>query len=452
LATEERNIETFSLNGKSQSVPILKNSFGETESEIQQIISARPPFIVRWGTVFFFLLLVLLVTTCWFIKYPDIITATARLNSINAPKEIITRTDGKLHVLLVENGSMIKEGDVIGFMESIAKHEAVNQLKVQVDSISLLITQNRTNEIVQYFPDYQSRRFLYDLGEIQQSFQTFILSFTTFKDYISNGFYLRKRNMLQADMSNINKLHGILNEQKKLLEEDVRLSNETFKANETLADDKVISPLDYRNEKSKLIARQLSLPQVNSSIVNNEAQQNEKRKEIAELENQIQVQKNSFVQALQTLNSQIQQWEYKYVLRAPVSGRISFAGFFQENQYLKNGQLLTYVEPAGINYFAEVLIPQYNFGKVKSGQNVLLKFQAYPYEQFGSVQGKIEFISNISSDSGFLAKVQLPNGLLTNYQKQLQYRNGLQAQANIITEDMRLLQRFYYNIIRQIKR
>ncbi len=45
--------------------------------------------------------------------------------------------------------------------------------------------------------------------------------------------------------------------------------------------------MEYRNEKSKLIAKQLSLPQINASIVSNESQQNEKRKEIAELENQI---------------------------------------------------------------------------------------------------------------------------------------------------------------------
>ena len=42
-----------------------------------------------------------------------------------------------------------------------------------------------------------------------------------------------------------------------------------------------------------------------------------------------------------------------------------------------------------ISYFVEMLIPQYNFGKVKQGQDVLLKFQAYPFEQYGSVLGKI---------------------------------------------------------------
>ena len=258
--------------------------------------------------------------------------------------------------------------------------------------------------------------------------------------------------MLQTDMKNIQKLNGILTEQKNLLNQDLNLSNENYNANKLLADDKVISSLDYRNEKSKLIAKQLSLPQINAAIVSNKSQQNEKRKEIAELENQIIVQKNIFVQALQTIKSQVQTWEFKYLLKAPVAGTVSFTGFFQENQQMKLGQTLFYIQPDNITYFVEMLIPQYNFGKVKTGQQVLLKFQAYPFEQYGTVFGKIDYISTSPSDSGYLAKVILPNGLLTNYKKPLQYRNGLFAQADIITENMRLLERFYYNLAKQIKR
>ena len=87
----------------------------------------------------------------------------------------------------------------------------------------------------------------------------------------------------------------------------------------------------------------LSLPQINSSIVTNESQQNEKRKEIAELENQLIVQKNTFIQALQTIKSQVQAWEFKYMLKAPVAGTVSFTRFFQENQEMKIGQTLFYV-------------------------------------------------------------------------------------------------------------
>lgn len=434
---------------------VLKNTFADHSNEIEEIISKKPPFIVRWGTVYFFILLLLLGLICWFIQYPDLVTANAKLNSVNAPKEVITRTDGKLLKIAVKENEQVQTGQLLGFMESLGNPQSIMNISNQLDSISNLIGLNRTDEIPNFFPSTAST-FGGDggqaLGELQSPYQIFIQSFITFKDFLSSGFYLRKQNMLHTDMQNILKLHSILTDQKNLLQQDLSLSNETYDANESLVKDKVISALDYRNEKSKLIAKQLSLPQITASIITNESQQNEKRKEIAELENQIIAQKNTFIQALQTMKSQIQTWEYKYLLKAPVSGTVSFTGFFQENQEMKSGQSLFYVEPPNTSYFVELLIPQYNFGKVKKGQKVLLKFQAYPFEQYGSVPGTIDFINSTPSDSGYLAKVSLPNGFITNYNKSLQYRNGLFAQADIVTEDMRLLERFYYNIAKPLKR
>jgi HlyD family secretion protein len=432
--------------------PSFKKAFAEQGNEISEIISKQPSLWVRRGTTIFFLILVIIFGICWFIQYPDLVTTKARLNSINAPKEVITRTDGKLQTILVNNGDSVSAETKLAFMESIAYPPSIYKVKTQVDSISSLIAQNRTNEIIRFFPDYTNQLFLQELGELQHSFQTFMQSFISFRDFISNGFYLRKRNMLQTDLINIKRLHDILQQQKELLQQDVALTKETFTANESLAKDKVISAMDYRNEKSKLIAKELTLPQVNSAIINNDALQNEKKKEMAELENKIIVQKNSFIQALQTFSSQIEEWEKIFVLKAPVSGQASFVGFFQENQFIKSGQLLFYIQPMNTSYFAELIIPQYNFGKVKAGQEVLLKFQAYPYEQFGSVTGTIEFISTTPTDSGFLAKVSLPHGLTTNYHKTLHYQYGLYAQADIITENMRLLERFYYKIRKQLTR
>jgi len=251
--------------------------------------------------------------------------------------------------------------------------------------------------------------------------------------------------MLNNDMVYLQKLHSTLLQQQSLMQQDVSLADTTFKAHEVLRKEKVISAMDYRNEKSKLLAKEISLPQISSSIISNEGMQNEKLKEITELENQIQQQKGIFIQALNTFKSHVEDWKKKYLLIAPVDGTVSFSSFLQENQQLRMGQVICFINPGNSNYYVEALIPQYNFGKIKTGQEVQLKFQAYPYQEFGSVKGKIEFISNIPSDSGYLAKLALPRGLVTNYQKSIQYRTGLSLQADIITDKRRLLERFFSN-------
>ncbi|WP_431214771.1 hypothetical protein ACQ86N_08435 [Puia sp. P3] len=78
---------------------------------------------------------------------------------------------------------------------------------------------------------------------------------------------------------------------------------------------------------------------------------------------------------------------------------------------------------------------------MKSGQQAWVKFPAYPHEEFGKVKGKIDFISSISTDSGYLARLTLPEGLITDYKKAIQYRTGLTVRIDIITNKRRLLDR-----------
>jgi multidrug efflux pump subunit AcrA (membrane-fusion protein) len=422
----------------SENVFVMKNTFTDHGNEIDEIISNKPSFLIRWGISIFFLIIMFLLTITWFIQYPDIVTASGFLSSINAPKEIMLHSGGKLIKLFAAEEQQVSKNEVLGYMESTASHDEVIDLSKLLDSISTMADNNRTNGVVGilHMP-------FNNLGELQTSYQTFAQAFVNFSNYLSNGFFLRKREMLNNDMGYLQKLNSSLHQQKGLLQQDLSLTDTTFKAHEMLKENKVISALDFRNEKSKLLAKEMTIPQISSSIISNESQQNEKRKEIAELENQIQQQKSIFVQALNTFKSQVVDWKKKYLLIAPIDGIVSFSTFLQENQQLRQGQIICFINPGNSNYYVEAVIPQYNFGKVKTGQEVLLKFQAYPYQEFGSVKGRIEFISNAPSDSGYLAKVGLPEGLVTNYKKSVQYRTGLSMQVDIITDKRRLLERFF---------
>ena len=68
------------------------------------------------------------------------------------------------------------------------------------------------------------------------------------------------------------------------------------------------------------------------------------------------------------------------------------------------------------------------------------------------MEGKLDFISHIPSDSGYVSKVIFTNGLQTNYAKQILFREGLKASGEIVTEDMSLLERFFYNIKNSFKK
>ncbi|GGB11554.1 HlyD family secretion protein [Puia dinghuensis] len=434
-------------NGVHANNTAPKLIFAEHTSDVEEIVSGKPPHIVRWGTVYFAMLLAFVVAICWIIRYPDIVVTSARLTSINAPKEVLTRTSGKLVRLFAKENEFARQGAILGFLESNASYDEVIALSATIDS-----TQSRMirNDMPQAFANLSHS--YKGLGELQEAYQVFQQAYANFRNYVSGGLYLRKKAMLFKDMSLLLELHKNLLLQKDLFQQDADLSQKTLEVNQSLKKDTIISEQDYRVEKSKYINKQLALPQVLSGIINNESLQNEKQKEIEELENSISQQKSVFIQALNTLKSQVDDWKRKYLLISPISGKVAFATFLQENQQLQMNQVVCFVNPGNAEYYAEVYIPQANFGKVRTGQEVLLKFASYPFPEYGSVRGKIDFISNISTDSGYLAKVILPNGLVTNYRRQVQFRQGLLAQGEIITHDLRLLERFYYGIAKGLKK
>ena len=171
---------------------ITKNSFANYGNEIEDIISNKPPFIVRWGTVFFLVLLLILATICWFIKYPDIVEAPAKLTSINAPKQIICLINGKLIKLFVKENKQVKQGDVLGLIESTANHNEILRLNNNILQSQQLLQNNSSEKISAIFNTNYSQ-----LGELQQSYQTLSQSYLTFKNYLSNGFYLHKKEILK---------------------------------------------------------------------------------------------------------------------------------------------------------------------------------------------------------------------------------------------------------------
>lgn len=421
-------------------MPVQDNSIIRSEG-LRDFISHRPGFLVRWGIPIFFFILVALAVGSYFIQYPDIVQAKAKVNSVNAPKQVITKSGGRLVKLFKGDGWEIRQGDIIGYMESTASHDEVIRLSAILDTLQYFADSSRLEEIPRFWK--ASNQSFAHLGELQQAHQGFMQAYITFKDYLSTGFYVTRKQMLSRDLGNTKRLLNTLYQQKELQQQDLALSQQNYDVHDTLHREAILSDMDYRNQKGQLLAKKMNIPQMNASIINNKSQQNALVKEMLDLDNQIVQQRAVFIQALNAYKSAVEDWKQKYLLTAPVSGIFVYAGFLDENQQLQNGQTVGFITNENNRYFVEMLIPQTNFGKVKPGQEVLLKFPSYPSQEFGSVKGRIEYIKNLPSDSGYLSRVVLPDGLITNYKKQILFTEGLAASAEIITEKKRLSERFF---------
>ncbi|MEO7049316.1 MAG: HlyD family efflux transporter periplasmic adaptor subunit [Ferruginibacter sp.] len=448
---EEENIESPEVSSSPFSEGVLRtrrlggaaSSFRNRSDAAQEIISRQPGFVEKWALMVFFFILLILMAGTWFIRYPDIIETRGNLTSDNAPKEIMALQSGRIINLFVKNGSSVTKGNMIAWIESSANTNEVLNLSQKLNSCIALLQLEKSEDVSKLFKNqYQN------LGEIQTTYQTFITALQHYNDYLVNGFYVRKKAMLVNDMGALHNMNQSIEQQKDLTQQDEDLSKKSFEMNEKLYKEKVISADEYRTEKSKLVNKQMSIPQLNASILSNQNQQRDKLKELEQLEHDVRQQKTLFVQALQTLKSSVDAWVRTYTIQAPIDGTIFFTLPLQQNKFIDQGKLLGYINPPDSKFYAELYLPQNNLGKVDTGMQVQLRFDAYPYQEFGFIKGRLNYISKISSDSGFYATVSLQNGLKTNLKNAIQYKNGLKAEAIIITKNMRLLQRLYYSVVK----
>jgi len=435
----------FKLNETSSEVShcVTTKSFHQRSDSAQEIINRQPGFIEKWALLLFLGILLILMACTWFIRYPDIIEARGILTATNGPKEIIAMESGRLIKLFVKNGDQVKRGDMIGWIESTANTNEVLNLSNKLDSSLLFLSEGNPENVSTLFNvNYQN------LGEIQALYQTFTSALQQYNDYLVNGFYVRKKSMILNDMNSLRQMNVFTEKQRILSKQDEDSSQKSLRMNKMLLDEKVISPEEYRVASSAHIAKEMSIPQLNQSILSNQNQQRDKLKDLEQLEHDVLQQKLIFEQALQTLKSNVEDWKRKYIIETPLNGTVFFTLPLQQNKFIEQGKLLGYINPPDSKFYAEISLPQNNLGKVDTGMRVQLRFDAYPYQEAGFVKGKLNYISPISSDSGFYATVRLDNGLETNLKNTIQYKNGLKAQVIVITKNMRLLQRLYYSIVK----
>ena len=108
--------------------------------------------------------------------------------------------------------------------------------------------------------------------------------------------------------------------------------------------------------------------------------------------------------------------------------------------------------PSNESCYDEMALSQYNFGKVREGQRVIVKFPSYPYQEFGTVLGQVAGIADMSKDTAYVLRVVFPDGLVTNAGKTVAFRNGLTASGEIDTEDLRLMEWFFYQLRAVLKK
>ncbi|WP_199138426.1 hypothetical protein [Pedobacter sp. ASV12] len=148
-------------------MPLREESIYQHSEEVNEIITAVPSWILRRGITLILLILLAIILLSAFIRYPDIVKTSLKVNSLNAPKEVIAHQPGKLVKLLVKDNQPVKDKEPLAFIESTANHYDVMSLVAKLKMLSKKLADGqviKTNDL-----DTKGL----NLGELQGNYQSF---------------------------------------------------------------------------------------------------------------------------------------------------------------------------------------------------------------------------------------------------------------------------------------
>lgn len=402
--------------------------------EMQDIVGPPRNGFLKWGMYIILFIFSILFCLSWIIKYPESIKGNLTIKAINSPKSVNAKIDGKLVKLFVSNDINVKSADIIGFIESTSDHLEILQLSNDIDTLIYSIQKNDWKAIY----DFKNQVY-YKLGSLENSFQTFSNSLFELKSFIKDGFYSKNKDLIKNDIENLEKINSSLKIQDKVYKNDLEISEKQFNIKNQLKNEGIIPRYEMQQEEKILLNKKIPIESIIQEMIRNESIISQKHQESLLLEKKLNEYKSSLIRTAYLLKSEIDNWKLNYLLLAPIDGRVSYSSYIQEFQDLKAGQEVLFITPNNSKYYCEMNVGQKNFGKVQIGQNVIIRLSSFPYQEYGSLIGKVSFISDIPNiDNTILVIVDLPNGFKSESNVIIPFRNEMVADAEIITEKMRI--------------
>ena len=294
------------------------------------------------------------------------------------------------------------------------------------------------------------------LGDMQAAYSGLLSALHACINYREIDYYPQKMTSIRKQIALYKAYYNETERQRKTLSEQFALTRRQYARDSLLYSRSVISSYEHETARASLLQSRYSLEGAAASAENLRIQIGEQEQSLLDLTLERSEKEFTLRQELQTAREQLlnsmNEWRLRYCLIAPVGGVVTFTKYWNENQYIPSGEVAFTVVPQGESRLVgKVRIPIARSGKVRRGQRAIVRFSNFPDQEFGVVNGVVSNISLVPTDEYYTADIDFPEGLRTNYGIDLPVSPETQASAEIVTEELRLIERFFLPIKRIVK-
>lgn len=419
-------------------MPIEKD-FELRSEEVQEILTRVPHWMIRWGSVVILFILLSFFAVAYMIKYPDIVSTQITITTQTPPQKIVARVSGKIERMLVQDKLRVQKNTPLAVIENSANYKDVYLLKSILDTLNLKSI---------HFPFEKLK--LAQLGDIENAYAAFQKESLAQDLNLNLKPYQVEGNAQTYESIQLKERLGLLLSQKEINQSELQLQKNDLDRYETLYKKGIIATQEIEKQRLLYLQSQKTyktvlstISQIKSSL--NELNKNSKTTQINNQKESSTLERNQ-MQAFYQLKKTIKDWELNYVLKSAIEGKISFLQLWAENQTVNLGDnVFTIIPTHEKGYIGKAKAPSQNSGKIKIGQEVIIRLTNFPEREFGILKGKVTAISLTPDKEGnLLIDISLPQGLQTSYHKKITFRQEMNGTADIITNDLRLTERILY--------
>lgn len=413
--------------------PASKGLSSQWSAALQTVLDqppARFPHTLMLGGIAF---CGLFAAWTWFGSIQEVSHAQGKLVPQGEVYKVQPVTQGEIAKILAKEGQHIKKGDVIAELDSRLATTEVDRLQQSLSAyrLQLLQTQGIIEQMRlglktrQAIAAAESREQEVAIAQAEASAQT-------------------SQNVLGQLQVETAAYKARLERLNPLLEEGAIAKDRIFEVEQTLREQN----RTVTQQQGELKQSLTEADRLQAGLAQRQAEGQQSELEAIQRIQQLQIEASTLqakiVEAETLLKTAQTQLEQLY-LYAPVNGVISSLKIKNRGEVTQPAQTVAEIMPDHVPLVLSAVLPNREAGTVQTGMTVQIKFDAFPYQEYGVVSGKVISISpNAEVDERigavYRVKIALDRKVVTHEGRTIELKAGQTAQAEIITRRRRIIE------------
>jgi len=430
----------------SSGVDVTKDEIASAHimsDDLREILTRMPHWIVRWGLSSLLVVILMVLTLSWFIKYPDIIAADIEITSSVPPVSLVAQSSGRIKKLLVADQQAVSKGDYLVILENTADYEMVLAAKVALFEVI-----SGVDHLAGYTIGKLDVSIVPLKGDLQPAYEVYESTRRRCQEFVDLQYYGTKLALTRDQHVDQQLLRNELEKRLETLKEEYAINQAKNERMRKMFESSIITRSEYDDFRSILLGKKSDLEGEKADLADVDRDLKQLELTIFELQHDSLSTYHRLAEeyrnSTENLMNAILTWEKRYVLIAPMDGVVSLTSFWAEDQYVTAGEKVLSVLPdEPLTLVGKVKLPIEGSGKVVPNQHVNIKLSNYPYSEFGTVAGIVQTKSLVPDENNYVLTVSFPDNLVTNQGVELQFSQKLTGTAEIVTNDSRLIERFF---------